>query len=373
MNNTKSILILNWRCPTNPQSGGAERVTLEHAKGWVKHGWKVTWIAGNYKMGKKYEVIDGIEIYRYGSPFSIYFLAAFIYWFTFKGNFDVVIDEIHGIPFFTPLWAWKSKKIVYIHEVAQEIWDEMFTFPFNVIGKLSEKIYFLFYRNTPFLTVSQSTKDDLITFGIPSKQITIIPNGLSIKPIQEPSIKESTPTLLFVSRLVKMKGIEDAIHILAIVKKTIPEIQLWIVGGGKQEYVDYLKSLTKSLQVEDNITFFGYVPEKEKIKLYQKAHVLVHTSVREGFGLVVIEANSQGTPAIVYNSPGLQDVVQHNLNGFKIEKGNKEEMAYTICNLLQDKDRYNNLIQTSLAYSQQFNWSERIQQSITLIEHIVAS
>lgn len=101
----RSILILNWRCPKNPLSGGTEKVTLEHAKAWVKNGLSVTWLAGGYKGGLKSEAIDGVHIYRYGSPTSLYFLAPYIYWLKWRGSFDLVIDEIHGIPFLTPLWA----------------------------------------------------------------------------------------------------------------------------------------------------------------------------------------------------------------------------------------------------------------------------
>jgi len=70
----KSILILNWRCPKNPLSGGAEKVTLEHAKAWVMNGFEVYWLSGGYKGSKKEEFIDGVHIYRYGSPIFIYFL-----------------------------------------------------------------------------------------------------------------------------------------------------------------------------------------------------------------------------------------------------------------------------------------------------------
>ena len=147
----KKVLILNWRCPKNPLSGGAEKVTLEHAKSWVKHGMDVTWLSGNFPSSNREEIIDGVKIVRYGNPYTIYILAPFVYWFRFKGNFDIVIDEIHGLPYLSPIWAWKSKKLAYIHEVAQEIWDETFSFPINYFGKYYEKIYFWFYKKIHFL------------------------------------------------------------------------------------------------------------------------------------------------------------------------------------------------------------------------------
>src|SRR3990170_217949 len=116
-----NILILNWRDTKNPKSGGAEVVTLEHAKAWVKKGHWVTWFTSEFENEKKTEKIDGINIVRRGNFLTVYLHAPFFY--LFSGNkFDVLIDEIHGLPFFTPIYA-RIPKIAFIHEVAREIWD----------------------------------------------------------------------------------------------------------------------------------------------------------------------------------------------------------------------------------------------------------
>ena len=361
------ILILNWRCPKNPLSGGAERVTLEHAKAWVKNGFSVTWLAGSFSGAKQNEEIEGVHILRYGSPLTIYFLAPFFYWFKWGCRFDLVFDEIHGIPFLSPLWAFKSKKLAYIHEVAQEIWDEMLPFPINVLGKLYERFYFYFYRNVPFLTGSNSTKQDLIRYGINDKHITVIPHGLFLNPVTEVPQKEKNLTLLYVSRLVKMKGIEDAIKIFEEVKKKEKEAKFWVVGGGEERYVAKLHTLVTELGLESSITFFGYVDEKKKIELYQKAHFLLHTSVREGFGLVVIEANSQGTPALTFNSPGLRDVVKDGINGYTFPKGDNASIA-SKCIALHNSPKYDSLALSSIQLSKEYNWGTITQQSLRFIK-----
>lgn len=370
MISNKKILILNWRCPKNPLSGGAEKVTLEHAKAWVKEGMSVSWLAGRFKGALQTEIIEGVQIHRFGTPISIYLLAPFLYWLKWNGNFDLVFDEIHGVPFLSPLWAWKSKQIAYIHEVAQEIWDEMLPFPINILGKLYEKVYFIFYRKTPFLTGSNSTKQDLIHYGIPEKNITVIPHGLFLKPIDKPAQKEKDLTLLYVSRLVKMKGIEDALRIFAEVLKKMPSAQFWIVGSGEEGYVKKLHELAKQLNVNKSVTFFGYVNEDKKIELYQKAHFLLHTSVREGFGLVVIEANSQGTLALVYDSPGLRDVVQNGVNGYTFSKGEFIQVADKCISLFQSKE-YVPLAASAISSSNEYNWEEITKISLENIKSIL--
>lgn len=359
-NNQKRILILNWRCPKNPKAGGAEKVTLIHGKAWVEKGWKVVWLAGKFKGGKREEIIDGVKIFRFGSPVSIYFLAPFIYWFKFSGNFDLVIDQIHGIPFLSPLWAFKSKKIAFIHEVAQEIWDEMFGFPKNILGKLYERIYFHIYRNIPFWTVSPSTEKDLIKCGILKENITVIPNGVDLDPVKEVPKKEKKITLIFVSRLVKMKGVEDALKVFAEVYRENKNSQFWIVGNGEEDYISFLKNQTKNLGIDKVSIFWGYVSEKKKVELLQKAHFLIHTSVREGFGLVVLEANSQGTPAIVYDSPGLRDLVENGINGFQFKKGCYQELANKVLDFFDSKDKekssYFKIANSSIKNVSKYSW-----------------
>lgn len=361
------ILILNWRCPTNPLSGGAEKVTLEHAKAWVKGGYEVTWLAGGYKNCKRVETFEGVKVTRTGTPILVYLFAPLFYWFKWGGNFDFVFDEIHGIPFLSPLWAWKSKKLAYIHEVAQEIWDEMLPFPINIVGKLYEKIYFLIYKNTHFMTGSNSTRQDLVRYGINEKNITIIPHGLFLKPVEKLPIKEKKITLLYVSRLVKMKGIEDAIKIFSEVIQKVPNAKFWIVGSGEEGYVSTLHSKVKKLHLEHAVTFFGFVDEKKKIELYQRAHFLLHTSVREGFGLVVIEANSQGTPALTYDSPGLKDVVKNGINGFTFPRADNASIA-SKCFALHNGPEYDSLALSSIQSSTEYNWGTITQQSLKFLE-----
>src|SRR5258706_9084395 len=163
------ILILNWRDVKNPKSGGAEIVTLEHAKGWVRKGHSVTWLASNFIGAKPQENIDGVEVFRKGNFITVFLYAPIFYLFSGK-KFEVVIDEIHGLPFFTPFYV-RKPIIVFIHEVAKEIWEYMYPFPIFLLGRLLEKIIFIPYHFTTFITVYPSTKKELIKLGVKQKSI----------------------------------------------------------------------------------------------------------------------------------------------------------------------------------------------------------
>lgn len=371
MKTPRSILILNWRCPKNPLSGGAEIVTLKHAEYWIHKGHKVVWLAGNYSGGKQFEIMKGVEIYRYGSPFTIHFLVPFIYWLKFKGNFDIIIDEIHGIPFFSTIWTSKSPKLVFIHEIAKEIWDEMIVFPFNHIGKIIERFFYKFYRYIDVLTASNSTKNDLIEYYVPEKRIHVIPHGVSLKPITKPSTKNKYLTLVVVSRLVRMKAVEDSIYIFEEVSKKLPSSRMIIIGSGKVEYIEQLKKLVRTLRLDKYVQFTGYISEAKKILYLRSSHFLLHTSLREGFGLVIHEANSQGTPAVVYDAPGLKDVLKQNINGLNFAKSQKNELVNEIIHLYLNKQLYEKLAVTSIEYSKNFLWEPILIKTFKLVRSIM--
>ncbi len=364
-----NILILNWRDIKNPKSGGAEIVTLEHAKVWVKKGHNVTWLTSKFENSKKEEKIQGVNIMRRGSFLTVYLHAPVYYLFS-KIQFDVVIDEIHGIPFFTPLFV-KKPKIAFIHEVADEIWDYMFPFPINKIGKFIEPIYFKLYKNVKFWTDADSTIEDLVAKGIKRKNCVAINCPINNRSIGKLPKKEKIPTFIFVSRVVKMKGIEEVIRSFFYILRELKDARLWVVGDGEKKYVEELKETMHSFSIPTKVKFFGRVVDNKKLELMKKAHLLLHASIKEGWGLVVIEAASQGTPSIVYNVAGLRDSVKNGKTGIVLEENNAKEMAREAINLTKDKRRYLNFQKNGISWSKSLTWEKATSESLRLLEKTV--
>jgi glycosyltransferase involved in cell wall biosynthesis len=93
---------------------------------------------------------------------------------------------------------------------------------------------------------------------------------------------------------------------------------LWLVGDGPKRYQQSLVKLARNLRIEDHVVFWGHVPAADKHRLMAQADALLMTSIREGWGLVVTEANACGTPAIVYDVPGLRDSVLNESTGLVV-------------------------------------------------------
>lgn len=368
-----NILIFNWRDIKNPKSGGAEILTHELAKGLVKNGHFVTQFSASFKSAKAEEIIDGVKIVRDGRPdvrhlFSSVHFKAYKFYKKHHGEFDLVIDEVHGIPFFTPLYV-KEKKVALICEVAGNIWDITFKFPFNKLGILTEKVYPKFYKKIKVVTISNSSKEALVKIGFSRKNLFVIPLGCDVPIVSSFSNKLKTPTLIFVSRLTKSKGIEDAIRATYEIKKVTENIKTLIIGRGDRGYTDYLKTLSKSLGLSNNIEFLGFVSEKEKWNLLEKAHILLVPSSKEGWGLTVHEAGSRGTPAIGYNVEGLRDVIIDGKNGILCKKNNYRELTKEVSDLLIDKKRYKILQDGAIGERKKFTWKKTVSEFINIIEN----
>lgn len=369
-----NILILNWRDIKNPKSGGAEILTHEIAKRWVKMGHKVIQFSSFYPKGLREEIVDGVQIIRKGHPdarylfFSVHFLAFLQYFKFYKGKMDVVIDEIHGLPFFTP-WYIKEKKIALICEVSGNLWKKMFGVFFGMIGKSAEKFYMkIVYKNIKFMAISPSTKNELVREGVKKGNIFVLPMGLTYPKKLKTQKKEKNPTMVFVGRLSPSKGVEDAIHAVNEIKKMLPKVRLWIVGSGLREYELSLKKLVKKLKLKDAVIFFGFVADRKKFNLMSRAHFLVAPSVKEGWGLIVPEAGLVGTPSIGYKTEGIRDVIKDGKTGYLVNgPKNYVGLAETIRKAFQDKKNYKSMSKESMKLSRLYDWNKTAREAMKVI------
>ena len=367
-----SILIFNWRDPKHPLAGGAEQMVLEHAKYWKSKGANITWFASGFPKGKKFELLDGITYIREGSHFTVA-LMAFIYFMKGKfGKIDLVVDCFHFFPYFTPLYMRNVKKISIIHEVAGNLWFDNLLFPLAVIGYFIEPYIMRLYSNVNFITGGDSTKKDHLSLGFRGKNINVINHGIRKSTIKK-VLKDKNPVLIFLGRISKDKGIEDALMTLGLLARDYKDIMLWIVGKSEShDYEKKVKSLMKQFEVSKNCKWFGYVSEKEKYSLLAKSWILIHPSKKEGWGLNVIEANSVNTPVVGYKVPGLFDSIVDGKTGILVDC-EALSMADGVESLLRNKKLYLKMSNEAKLWSERFTWDKAGEKSYALITKIISS
>lgn len=343
-----NILVFIWRDIRNPTAGGSEIFIHEVSKRWVKKGSKVTILTAGFKGCKPFETIDGVDIIRVGGAHTVYWKAKWYYQKHLKGKFDTVIDVINTRPFETHSFVNSGEKIVaLIYQLAREFWFYEMFFPVSWLGyHILEPLWLKPYFDIPIITISESSKKSFEDFGF--RNVSVIPIGINTKPLPKVPKKNKQPTLIALSRLTRAKRIDHAIQAFEIIKQTIPDAQFFIVGSGPAR-----KSLEK--MAGEGVHFFGKVSEREKSELLKSAHALLVPGLREGWCLVVTEANAVGTPAIGYDVPGLRDSIIHRKTGLLCED-NPKALAHAAIEFLSSKTLQKTLSKNALESSRHFKW-----------------
>ena len=295
------ILILNWRDLAHPRAGGSEVYAQNLARHWAAAGHEVTFFCAAVPGRAEVEDVDGYRLVRRGGRLSVYRQAHSYFESTGEDSFDVILDVVNTRPFMAAKWAAQPRVIALVHQVAREVWRYEAPWPASWLGRyLLEPRWLRTYRDLPVLTVSQSSRASLHQYGL--KDVAVVPEGVDPPlPIPLPD-KAGPPTAIFVGRLSANKRPLDAIRAHTLVRREIPDAQLWVVGEGP-----IMSRLEKA--AGPGVRFFGRVDAETKQNLMASAHALVATSVREGWGLTVSEAARLGTRCVGYDVAGLRDSI----------------------------------------------------------------
>lgn len=357
------FLMLNWRDPKNPLAGGAERVTEGYLSALRARGHEVYWYTFGFPGAPAEEEIRGIRIVRGGGKGSAV-LAAWR-WCRQQPRFDLVIDQHHGLPWFAPWWC-RTRCLAYIHEVLGPIWRSFYRPVTAAFGRWQEKRMLWLYRHIPFWTASASTKILLEQIGV--RRVHLIPYGVDTVALPELEAKPlgGPLRLIVVSRLAPNKRIDHAIRAYAILRRCGVPATLTVVGSGIGEPA--LHELAATLAPDPPVRFTGPVSEADKDAHLRAAHVLIHTSLREGWGLNVIEANAMGTPAVVYPVAGLIESTLDDQTGMVTAEERPEAVAEALAGLARDPDRYERYRRAAWERAKSFHWSQVLPPACDFLE-----
>jgi glycosyltransferase involved in cell wall biosynthesis len=364
------ILIFNWQCIKNPLGGGAEVHLQEVFERIAAMGHEVVLYASMFKGVPKEENINGIHVIRQGSRYLFNFYVPFAYLFKFrKQNFDIVIDDVNKIPFFTPIYVKRPLLGITHHLFGKSIFLEV-SFPIALYVFLMEKLVKPVYRKIHWIVGSPSTEKELTEWGIPKKQVTIVNYCVNSDIFRQTGVEKSKEKLIgYLGRLKKYKSIEHLIQAVKIVKEEIPDIKVMIVGDGDNR--KNLEDLTRNLGLENIVKFEGFVSEEEKVTYLQQMHFIVNTSSKEGWGLTVVEANACGRCVIAANVQGLRDSVVNGKTGLLYEFGNIRELAEKIIFLFRKNEIVSEYEKNALEWANSFDWNFAAIKTYELIEDCI--
>ena len=328
------ILWLAHRDPLNPRAGGAERIIYEVGKRLVKSSYEVTIFSGGWKGSKKAENLSGIHIIRFGYRVGPHLILPIL---LLKNKYDIVIADLgHAVPWITPTLLRKKTIVSFLHLHASSLpgqVNEMLAYAITAI----EKLYFIFYGKTNFVTISRTSYRDLIKLGIKEERINIINPGVNGE-LFIPLKKTDYPSIVYYGGMRPYKRPGEVLYLLKELLNYFSGVRLKVLGDGPSR--PGLNKLCDELGINKNVEFTGRISDSEVSKIVASSWLNIHSSVTEGWGISIIEAASAGTPTVAYKVPGVSDSIENGLNGLTVEDGNRTALVEAALTILKEPNKW---------------------------------
>ena len=239
------------------------------------------------------------------------------------------------------------------------------------------------------VTVSYAMKDELVQLGFPREKIHVSYNGVdpqkykpdnvskeTIQKIREKyGVKDDELMILFLGRLVMVKGVDKLIMAMPHILAKIPKAKLVVVGVGDLQ--EYLTNLTRMTKLDEYVKFcFDFIPEEERIQHYAACDIAVFPSQYEPFGIVALEAMSMEKPVVVGAAgvSGMREIViccGEEQCGYHIDPNNPSDIAWGVTSALENPERRKMLGKNGRKrVLEEFTWSKIAEKTIALYETI---
>ena len=342
------VLVLADRDWKHNDTGGNGANLWAQISRWVEAGTRVTVVAGQYPGGAPVEWFGpNLVVHRMGTRATVFPRGMLAVLRGVGRDADVVLEVINGITFLTPLWL-RKPRVAMIHHVHRELFMQEFPRTGGLLFRVLERWPLrLLYRRTPFLTISDAARDDLVREGIPRDNITV--EYLGVEPEGfEPVERAPDPRLIFVGRLKAYKRVELLLDVL----DALPEAALDVVGEG--DHRPDIEAEIARRGLGERVRMHGYVDGVRKAELYGRAWVNVTASASEGWSLTVMEAALCATPSAALAVGGLTESIVDGETGFLAR--DVAELTARVRELLEGAELRGRLGEAAEARARSFTW-----------------
>jgi len=374
------VLFLNWRDTENPEGGGSEVYVERIAAQLVARGHRVTMLSAAHEGAPAEQALpSGVHLLRRGGRHTVYLRAALAYLAGGlglgplaagrRGRPDLIVDVCNGVPFLSPLYA-RCPTVVVVHHVHREQWPVVLAgwrgrFGWWLESRVAPRVY----RRCRYVTVSAATREELVRLGVDNRRISIIHNGLDEAP-GRPVARTAYPCMVVLGRLVPHKRVEYALTALAALAPDLPGLRLVVAGQGPWE--PRLRQHAARLGVAGRTEFAGYVSEDRKHELLAAGWVVLVPSLKEGWGLTIVEAGVRGTPAVAFRSAGgVRDAIRDGHTGLLAD--DLDDFVAKTRRLLTDDHTRCRMGAAARAYATGFTWVAAGEQLAGLIGELLGT
>ncbi len=356
------LLWLAHRDPLHPKAGGAERTIGELCSRFAEMGYEVTVLSPRWDGARSTEKLHGFTIQRFGGNVLLHLYVP-LHILMKKPNL-IINDLGHAIPWPSTTLLRKSNLIFFRHLHSRSLPGQVNKIMATLITNV-EKLYFLIYPNTIFITESTTSSADLSSLGIDGKNIMRIPPGVDLNLFLQ-SEKTSEPSIVYFGGMRKYKRPKEVILIFHEMIAQIPNLKLTMVGMGPE--FKSLRYLVTAYHLDNNVTFTGRVSDEKLSSIVSRSWLNFHTSITEGWGLSILEASASGTPTVAYSVPGVVDTIEDGKNGLKVKDGNRGAFMDAALKILSDPKPWWN---SSCTVAEKYSWNETAMRWDKIMKQII--
>jgi glycosyltransferase involved in cell wall biosynthesis len=361
-------LVLNWRDTSHPEGGGSELYVEQMLRGLVARGASVTMVCPRYAGAARREDRDGIQILRLGGRLSIYLLVPLLMLLRRLPRHDLVVEVQNGVPFLAASYA-RTPVAVLVHHVHREQWPILFRGPVAGFGWWLESVVAPWVaRRSRYITVSQATKDELARLGVGPERVTVVHNGSPVLGDHVSAERAPQPRMIALGRLVPHKRVEVAIDVLARLSERYPDAVLDVVGEGWWHQT--LEEHAHDRGVHDRVRFWGRVDDDTRNRLLAEAWVSAVPSVKEGWGLVIVEAGMQQTPSVAFRSAGgVRESIVDGLTGVLVD--DVDGYTEAVDRIFADPGLRDDLGRWAEKHARGFTWAASQERFAAVLGHLL--
>jgi glycosyltransferase involved in cell wall biosynthesis len=257
------------------------------------------------------------------------------------------------VPYFAPLYA-RAPVLALCHHLFGETAFAQVAWPIAAAVFTAEKLVPLAYRRQRFLTISESTREDLVRRGVARERIDVSLPGIRRPRLAGKPLRERPPRITYVGRLERYKRVDVMLRAAAPLVAEHPALELVVIGRGADE--DRIERIAAELGLASRTRLLGFVDDDERDRWLAESRVCVCASEKEGWGLTVIEANAVGTPVVASDAPGLRDSVRHGETGWLAPIGDVSAFRARIADLLRAGDAAEAMARRGEEWARRFDW-----------------
>lgn len=358
--------------------GGVDNVVFNLTVEMAKRGHEVYVFTSSNNSTNYIEDYGNIRIYRYKKNFSIG-LAPISLGVLYKPlfsnlNLDILHAHIGNLP--APLTAFIYSKLNRkpVITTYHEDWMSGFgSIPRRLCVFLFDHVISdrLLDSSSIVLTPSEYYIEKSKHLNRIKHKVIAIPNGINLEGFDRKLCKEecrkitnlplNKKIILFVGSLTPRKAPHILLQSMKRILREEPNTHLVLIGSGN--FSSELKSLAKDLEIEQNVTFTGFIDDKIKTLYYFSSDIFVLPSFSEGFGIVLLEASACGLPLVVSNLEVFNTIVKDSYNGLYTETGNEVDLAEKIIYLLQNNSLRLKMGDNSKSVASNFSWEKVTEET----------